>query len=241
MQQEKQHQTVIKGVISIQQQATIVTIFILLSTISPIKDATPTPSSVQLDHLLMAHYWVLRLWNTFFVHAAKIPPKSSKEEPLADLPKSASEWASFYVSDDTYSRMRAAQHPLLTALQANNLVKGIGSDTFFYYLLYLEHQLEFHGYYLHCFPVLALMRMVACGFSPRAVTFPVLAYLHLIQHNICQKLHMEEQAKFWIELADGSALISIYFYFLNFFILTTSDEFQLRRTHAFYRNNYSGT
>ncbi len=156
----------------------------------------------------MAHYWLLRIWRSLLEQAANVPPKPGKEEsPFpSELPKSAAEWASYNPSPayDEAKLRNITQHPLVVSLQSYvPLLKGISMEAFFYYLLFLVRQLEQRGYYVHCFPVLAFMRLLANTFSPRAVTYPIFAQLNYMQHNVCQKLQMAEQAQMWIEQADG--------------------------------------
>jgi hypothetical protein len=214
LQQEKQQQAATKGIITIQQQATLVTVFIMLSTISPPTTTISPPNStsslssesnVRVELLLMAQHWIVRMWQVFFAHAAKHPPpKPGKDETLSDLPKSAHEWASLLLTEEAATRLRTALNPIMVAVHARDgLVKGIGPEAFLSYLMYLEKQLEVHGYYVHCFPVLGLARMIVGELSPKPLVWPLLAQLYLHFHNVCQKLQMEEQARVWMELADG--------------------------------------
>ena len=155
----------------------------------------------------MAQYWVVRVWQEFFAHAARHPsPKLGKDETYLDLPKSPHEWASVIITEEASSRLRAAGNPFLLAVRTpDGLVRGIGSEVFLNYLTYLEKSLATNGYYLHCFPVLAMARLVVGELSPRPLVWPMMALVNLRLHSICQKLHMEEQAKIWMDLADGES------------------------------------
>lgn len=209
IQQEKQQQAAIKGIVTIQQHATLATLFIMLSTIShPHSPISPNPSTphICIELLLMAQHWIVRIWQLFFSHAAKFPSlKPGKDSTLSDLPKSPQEWATLIISEEATNRLRAAGNPFIIAVTSyDGLVTGLGSEAFLKYLMYLAKQLEFHGYYLHCFPVLALARVTVGEMNPRPLVLPLLAHLNLLFHNVCQKLHMDEPARLWLELADGN-------------------------------------
>lgn len=224
--QEKQQQAATKGIINMQQHATLVTLFIMLSTVSHPRDplsSDPSTPHVCVDLLLMAQHWVIRIWQVFYAHAAKFPPlKPGKEPSFIDLPKSVQEWATLIISDETSTRLRAAGNPFMVAVNSHDgLVTGLGSEAFLKYLLYLAKQLEFHGYYLHSLPVLALSRVLVCELNPRSLVLPLLAQLHLMYHNVCQKMHLDEAARMWMELADGNFFFTIFYRMYTYNILGT--------------------
>jgi hypothetical protein len=50
-----------------------------------------------------------------------------------------------------------------------------------------------------------MARVLAGELSPKPLVWSVMAQVNLIFHRLCQKVHLEEQAKIWMDLADGKS------------------------------------
>ena len=68
---------------------------------------------------------------------------------------------------------------------------------------YIYKQLNFYGYHLHTFPVLALAELIVTESITGPENPSLLAYIYLLQHDTCQLLCMSDPATFWMGLAES--------------------------------------